>query len=66
MVDAIFAGGLITSNLLEAIKLLGPFVVDKSKRIWYCTHSVWNPNELDELSIRVVFYIGDKYKADHV
>jgi phosphoribosylanthranilate isomerase len=66
MVDAIFAGGLVTSNLLEAIELLGPFVVDKSKRIWHCTHGVWNPNELDELNIRVVFYMGDKYKADHV
>ncbi len=63
MVDAIFAGKLVTSILLEAIELLGPFVVDKSKRIWHCTQGVWNPNELD---IRVVFYMGDKYKADHV
>jgi len=66
MADGIFAGGLIASNLLEAIELLGPFAVDKSKRIWHYTHGVWRPDGLDELSRRVIFCTGDKYRADHV
>jgi putative DNA primase/helicase len=64
--DGIFAGGLIASNLLEAIEMLGPFAIDRSKRIWHYTHGVWRPDGLDELSRRVVFCTGDKYRADHV
>jgi P4 family phage/plasmid primase-like protien len=64
--DGIFAGGLIASNLLEAIEMLGPFAVDRSKRIWHYTHGVWRPDGLDELSRRVIFCTGDKYRADHV
>jgi P4 family phage/plasmid primase-like protien len=66
MADGIFAGGLIASNLLEAIEMLGPFAVDRSKRIWHYSKGVWRPDGLDELSRRVIFCTGDKYRADHV
>ena len=33
--DGIFDRSLITGNLLKAAEMLGPFAVDKSKRIWH-------------------------------
>ena len=42
--DEIFDRGLITTKLLEAVELLGPFAVDKGKRIWHFSEGVWVPS----------------------
>ncbi len=64
--DEIFDRGLITTKLLEAVELLGPFAVDKGKRIWQFSNGVWVPNGEDELTMRVVLCTGTRYRKDHV
>ena len=64
--DEIFDRGLNTTKLLEAVELLGPFAVDKGKRIWQFSDGVWLPNGEDELTMRVVLCTGNRYRKDHV
>jgi P4 family phage/plasmid primase-like protien len=64
--DEIFDRGLITTKLLEAVELLGPFAVDKGKRIWHFSDGVWVPSGEDDLTMRVVLCTGNRYRKDHV
>ena len=64
--DEIFDRGLITTKLLEAVELLGPFAVDKGKRIWHFSEGVWVPSGEDDLTMRVVLCTGNRYRKDHV
>ena len=64
--DEIFDRGLVTTKLLEAVELLGPFAVDKGKRIWHFSDGVWVPSGEDDLTMRVVLCTGNRYRKDHV
>lgn len=66
MADEIFDGGLVTTKLLEAVELLGPFAIDKGKRIWQFSEGVWRPNGEDDLTMRVVLCTGRRYRKNHV
>jgi len=64
--DAIFLGTrLSVENLVKAVELLGPFEVDSGKRIWQFTDGVWLPDGLDELTRRVIFCTGHRYRKDY-
>ena len=65
MAEEIFDGGLITTKLLEAVELLGPFAIDKGKRIWQFSEGVWRPNGEDDLTMRVVLCTGRRYRKNH-
>jgi len=64
--DGIFDRSLITGNLLKAAEMLGPFAVDKSKRIWHYSEGVWLSDGYEELTRRVVLCTGSRYRMDHV
>ena len=64
--DEIFDRGLKTTKLLEAVELIGPFAVDKGKRIWHYSGGVWLPRGEEDLTMRVVFCTGKSYRKDHV
>jgi len=66
MADEIFDGGLVTTKLLKAVELLGPFAIDKGKRIWQFSEGVWRPNGEDDLTMRVVLCTGRRYRKNHV
>ena len=66
MADGIFDRSLITANLLKATEMLGPFAVDKGKRIWHYSEGVWLPDGYEELTRRVLFCTGRRYRMDHV
>lgn len=66
IVDEIFDRGLNTTKLLEAVELLGPYAVDKGKRVWHYSDGVWLPNGEDDLTMRVVLCTGSRYRKDHV
>lgn len=64
--DGIFDRSLITGNLLKAAEMLGPFAVDKGKRIWHYSEGVWLPDGYEELTRRILFCTGSRYRMDHV
>lgn len=64
--DGIFDRGLNAGNLLKASEMLGPFAVDKGKRIWHYQNGVWLPDGIEELTRRILFCTGSKYRLDHV
>jgi P4 family phage/plasmid primase-like protien len=64
--DEIFDRGLNITKLLEAVELLGPYAVDKGKRMWQYSHGVWLPNGEDDLTMRIVLCTGSRYRKDHV
>lgn len=57
---------LSVENLVKAVELLGPLEVDSGKRIWQYSGGVWLPDGLDELTRRVLFCTGHRYRKDHV
>jgi len=66
LADEIFDPTLTSIKLLEAVELLGPFAVDKGKRIWHYCGGVWLPNGEDDLTMRVVLCTGSRYRKNHV
>lgn len=64
--DGIFDRTLNTGNLLKAAEMLGPFAVDKGKRIWHYSGGVWLPDGFEELTRRILFCTGSRYRIDHV
>jgi len=66
LADGIFNRGLVVETLLRATEILGPFAVDRGKKIWYYSNGVWSPDGMDELTRRVLFCTGDKYRKEYV
>ena len=66
LADGIFNKGLVVETLLRATEMLGPFAVDRGKKIWYYSSGVWCPDGMDELTRRVLFCTGDKYRKEYV
>lgn len=66
LANEIFDPTLTSIKLLEAVELLGPFAIDKGKRIWQYSGGVWLPNGEDELTMRVVLCTGSRYRKNHV
>jgi len=64
--DGIFDRGLNAGNLLKASEMLGPFAVDKGKRIWHYQNGVWLPDGIEELTRRILLCTGSRYRLDHV
>ena len=65
--ENLFEGrGLVVSELLRAVETLGPFAVDAGKKLWHFQSGVWRPNGIDELTQRVAFCTGTKYRKEHV
>lgn len=66
MAKGIFGSSIIVVNLLKAVELIGPFAIDKSKRIWHYDKGVWLPDGFDELARRIVLCTGDRYRKDYI
>lgn len=66
MAKGIFGSSVIVVNLLKAVELIGPFAIDKSKRIWHYDKGVWLPDGLDELARRIVLCTDDRYRKDYI
>ena len=57
---------LVVENLLRAVEFTDPFAIDKSKRIWHYQNGVWLPDGMDELTRRIVFCTGPRYRKDYI
>lgn len=65
--DSIFLGNrLSVETLVRAVEAIGPFEVDKGKGIWHYSKGVWEPDGAEELTRRIVFCTGHKYRKDFV
>lgn len=66
--EEIFKPALVVPALLEAVEIMGPFAVDKGQLIWHYSSKdgVWKDDGEAELTRRVEFCTGDRYRANQV
>lgn len=66
--EGIFTPALVVPTLLEAVEIMGPFAVDEGRKIWCYSskNGVWKDDGEAELTRRVEFCAGDKYRSNQV